>query len=224
MRRSKLALFGWALLLGSLCWQCQPQTPPAEAPLQYADLFVRYLAAEQELKAQAHFAATDSVEITETLQFPGGVAFLGSNMEARPIRYTTTRTLDFVSPLRFTFRPEKEAEAVTLSLDFDPITDFEVTQASLADGIRLQLNEPLAADELLVLFFTDSTQRARTIERLGPSESRQIFVPAPAFVDYPAGPYQLYLVKHKEQTRTEPGFRAHWVVEYYTEQQAVSLQ
>lgn len=221
--RSKLVLLGCTLLLASLCWQCQPETPE-DTPILYADFFVRYLAADQELKAQAYFAETDSVQIRETLQFPGGLAFLGSGMEARPLRYTTTRTLDFVSPLRFSFRPEKEAEVIDLAIEFTPVTNFEITQASLADGIRLQLNAPLAADELLVLFFTDSTQQARTIERLGPSESRQIFVPAPAFVDYPAGPYQLYLVKHKEQTRTENGFRTHWVIEYYTEQQEVNLE
>jgi hypothetical protein len=208
---------------------CQ-SPPPAAAPPVQANLSVRYLAAEQELRGQASLLRGDSLASAAPLSPPGGVSFLGSAMEERRlpgnvIRYTSIRQGPLPDPLRFSFRLSPADELREIELTLTPIDTLAVTRASRAEGLTFIFSGGLQAEEELLLLFTDADRQARTILLPGPITRPAYTVPAAALSEFTAGPYQLYLVKKSNTTRELPdGIIVHQSLEYYSEEVSLIME
>ncbi|MEM1214250.1 MAG: hypothetical protein AAGJ82_01100 [Bacteroidota bacterium] len=220
-----LLLFVYCLVCGVAC---SPTSSEPEATPVFADFYVRYLADAQQLRAQAKFKTGDSLAVAQPLPFPRGVAFQGSNLQekslASVLRYESSRTLAYTTPLRFTFQLPEQTEQTTIEVDMVGLDTFTITQASVQDGLRLEINTELKDSESLVLFFTNPDGEARTIIRQGPSRLKQLFIAPDALVHFVPGDYRMYIVKRQlvEEQQGELSYQA--IVEYYTKEVAFAIE
>jgi len=102
----RYALLSCALLL--LAAGCSFKDKPQGPPQYHAELYVRFLAPEQLLSAQAHFYALESGKNARAIQLEKGAAFNGSGMEFRNpapqfMRYHYEQRTGFPAELRFSF-------------------------------------------------------------------------------------------------------------------------
>ena len=213
-----------SMLLLSLSWSCQNrQLQQEQGPQLYAELFVRYLQSERELKAVATFFEGDSLASALPKTFTGGVAFQGSGMETRPlpggtVRYNLQRQADYAEafPFRFTNEGGKQQE---YSLAMTPLDTFFVVdgKASKTQGMVLYAKGgELQADESLVFFFSDTQNRAATFTISGPHQGEEYRISRQQLKDLSPGPHYMYLVKKKRTTEEKGKLSVLADVEFYT--------
>jgi len=216
-----------AIILSLLLWQCQGTATTTNTPTVFARFNIRYLAEDQQLRGQAELFSGDSSSVAQPLAIVGGVAFLGSGTQEKrlpgAIRYEITLRVPYLSPTNFSFQlPQREA-LTQVQLDMAGLDNFEVMQASKAQGLRLRVKGGLEAGESLLLLFTDPNQEARTIVRPGPLNQEGLFIPPDALLHFIHGAYRVYLVKSKETEVTIDNFHYQASVEYYTQEQVFNL-
>ena len=218
--------------LGSYCLlcilfssSCQSEQAVAEQ-LSYTGSFnVRYLAESSELRGQATIYAPDST----TVLLEKGLAFMSSGTQLKQLprqvnRYDGKQRIPYTSPLRFDFTLPEQTTITQVSLAMLGISDFSITSASKADGLRLDIDGNIKADESLLLLLTDSNQELRTIVRPGPLSTESLFIPADAIALFTPGDYRLYLVKSKKITgKTDDGFEYNFAIEFYTREKNFTL-
>lgn len=219
------------LIIGTLLLiaNCRSDDAANERPSLQAGLFVRYLAPERQLKGQASFMRADTAASAQPLRLPGGVAFMGSGMQARElpgdlVRYTTTLTAAYPTPLRFSFTPENGGEQRIIELSMSPLDSFAVVGIpSLAAGITLYLASGLQDDESLVCLFTAPDQQARTIIREGPLAAGELLLPPASLTHFTTGDYRLYLVKKQDRQFTQGDLSISSAIEYYTKEIGLTI-
>lgn len=208
---------------------CQSPATSEEPPV-HANLYVRYLESDGELRGQASFFRGDSLETAVPLQLPGGVSFMSSGMKMRELpgkvyRYSASLPVSFRGPFRFAYRLRPDEEPRILSIDMAPIDSFRVLRAGLEDGLAFDLYGSLNEEEELLLLFTDEAQQVKTVLVTGPHAPGELRVPADALVGFRPGPYQLYLVKKLNRTaEAEDGTLIHQAIEYYTAEVGFKLR
>lgn len=213
--------FSICLLAGALFSCGAPQAEEAP-PHRIADFFIRYLAAEQQLKAYASFYEGDSLPTATPLAMAGGVQFIGNPMEKRTlpefgIRYTATRTGNYRDQFGFTFTDDTgHLEEYVLSMT--PVDSFAFQAApSKSRGATLLVeNGALKAGETLILFFSTPDNKAHTIEFAGPTTAAGYPLTPDQLMELPAGPLQLYLVKKMAAVEESPEATVVKAMEYYT--------
>lgn len=222
-KKNPLFLFALILVAGFLS-HCQAPTENVQENEIRASFYVRYLADALQLKGQATFFQSDST----VLKIPTGVAFMGSGSKEQELpgqltRYESNLQTPFQSDLRFNFKLPGNEELSEVKLNMSGLPGFRVVESSKSSGLKLELDGELAANETLLLLFTDPNQEARTVLRPGPLTQDQLFVPAEGLQHFIPGEYRLYLVKQTEQTGQGTGFEYSFSVEYYTAEEAFTL-
>ena len=209
------------LLTALLCSCSAPQTEEAP-PHRFADLFVRYLEGEKELKAYASFYEGDTLRTATPIAINGGVQFIGKAMEKRTlpefgIRYTATHTGNYRDQFGFT-HAGREGHLEEYLLSMTPVDSFAFEgPPSKQRGATLTVeNGTLEAGETLVLFFFGPDNKAYTIDIEGPSAGAAYPLAPDQLRDMPTGPLQLYLVKKRSTVEKGPAITVSKAMEYYT--------
>ncbi len=204
---------------------CGTEQATEDQPKLAANFYVRYLAENQELRGQASFFQEDST----TLAFPGGVSFMGSGTQQKQLpngllRYEGKMRVPFQNPTRFAFKLPGQEAPTEVKLSMAGIDQFSINSASLSEGLRLSLNSTLAADESLLLLFTDPNQEVRTIVRPGPLTQADLFIPADAVALFIPGDYRMYLVKSKQIKMQIKGLDYEASIEFYSLEKEFELK
>ena len=212
-------------VMGMLFSGCGAEQATEHRSKLAANFYVRYLAENQELRGQASFFQEDST----TLAFPGGVSFMGSGTLKKElpnglVRYEGKMRVPFQNPTRFTFQLPGQEAATEVNFSMDGIDQFSINSASISEGLRLDVNSTLAADESLLLLFTDPNQEVRTIVRPGPLERAELFIPADAVALFTPGDYQIYLVKSRQIKGQTEGLDYEASLEFYSMEKAFVLK
>lgn len=190
-----------------------------------ANFYVRYLAENQELRGQASFFQEDST----TLVFQEGVSFMGSGTLKKElpnglVRYEGKMRVPFQNPTRFTFKLPGQEVPTEINFSMVGIDQFSINSASISEGLRLNVNSTLAADESLLLLFTDPNQEVRTIVRPGPLERTELFIPADAVALFTPGDYRMYLVKSRQLKAHTEGLDYEASIEFYSTEKEFKLE
>jgi len=222
--QNKYLISGVLLLLLALGWGCgNGNNQTEQGPRIYAELFVRYLQSEREIKATATFFEGDSLANAAPKTFQGGVAFQGSGMEARQLpggatRYNLQRAADYAEAFPFRFKDD-DGQTLEYALSMVPLDTFFIAnnQASKNQGMVLYAKGGELQDgESLVFFFSDAQNRAVTFTIPGPHRGEEYRLTRQQLKDLAVGPHYMYLVK-KRRTAEERGKLSVLAdVEYYT--------
>ncbi|MCP3929173.1 MAG: hypothetical protein GY705_08745, partial [Bacteroidetes bacterium] len=188
----------------------------------FAELYVRYLENEKELKAQVVFFKGDSLENAQPASTDGRISFQGSEMLSRNLNGNTIRhTISFQSDYQetFTFQfQDLSSQIRKYEAGMSPIEGFIVKdQISLSNGMQLILKgEKLSRDESLVLLFSNEKHQAHSIIVEGPTESIELDIPAHQVKEFPIGNGTLYLVKKQTRPIKENYVSGTSTIEFYT--------
>lgn len=210
---------------------CQPDTEPKQTgPSTYANLFVRYIAPQGQLKATAAFREGDSLATAQPAEIPGGVTYQGQQLEPRQlpgqqIRYQLDTRTAFPSEHRFGFKAA-DGEMREAVLQLDPIDSFAIISgtASLSRGMRVYIeNERIEEGESIVLLFSDADNKATTITLTNPIVQDTFPVAAIRLRKLQPGPHRVYLVKKQHREIDLKGAKAIADIEYYTAEQPFNV-
>ncbi|MCB9273707.1 MAG: hypothetical protein H6564_06675 [Lewinellaceae bacterium] len=215
----------------ALSTACRQNKEEQKGPQLFADLYVRYLQAEEELKATATFFEGDSIETASPKILTGGASFQGSGMEPRPlpggtVRYTLQRNGDYAASFPFRFKNNNGLQQ-EYSLSMAPIDTFYIhgAKASKSQGMSAYADGgQLQAGESLVFLFSDAQNQAFSFTLNGPLATTEIKVPPSQLESLKPGPYQLYLVKKKRSTEVKPGLAVLANIEFYTRTVEVEVE
>ena len=217
-----------SLLCLTLWTSCQP-SPSQSGPRLYGELYVRYLASERQLKAEASFLEGDSLADARPVSFEQGISFLGSGMVPRSLpgevtRYQYQEKLDYPESFRFGLIPP-QGERVEVEFSMEPLGDFTIDgEVSKTSGFTLRAQgSTLSDEESLILLFSDANNKANTIILKGPSEKIQHTFLGKQLSGFALGKHQLYLVKKRQSTLENDWLSANAVIEYYTAIQQVDI-
>lgn len=210
----------------SLLFACEsgPSTPTdGSAPPFFADLYIRYIAPQQQYTASASFRQGDSLATANSLLLPKPVLFQAEEMKARQLpqditRYRVDKTGAYQERSTFTYTlPDGQRTPFELALP--PIDSFEVIggKASLEKGMELYLHgTPLQEGERLVLLFTNAANEAESITLPGPQFEDTIKLHPLRLRKLSPGPHSLYLVRKVSRDTQLAKVRVRSAVEFYS--------
>jgi hypothetical protein len=224
-------LFAFLCLTGISLSSCQQDTGPEQtAPSTYANLFVRYIAPQGQLKVTAAFREGDSIATAQPVEIPGGVTYQGQQMEARQlpgqqVRYLLDTRSAFAKEHQFKFKAANgTTQEVTLQLA--PIDSFSIIggTASLSNGMKLYIKDERIEDgQSIVLLFSDENNKATTITLTNPAVQDTFPIAALRLRKLQPGPHRVYLVKKQHQEIDLKGTKAIADIEYYTAEQPFNV-
>ena len=219
------------VLLATVFSSCQQDAQPQDGqPCIYANLFVRYIAPQAQLKVTAAFREGDSINTAQPIEIPGGVKYQGQSLESRmlpgqQVRYIMDSKTPFATEHRFLFKDTNGKEQ-DLSLTLAPIDEFGVIggSASLSEGMKLFIKgEQIEQDESIVLLFSDAENRATTITLTNPAARDTFPIAGVRLRKLKPGPHKIYLVKKQHQVIDLNGIQTTADIEYYTAEQAFQV-
>jgi hypothetical protein len=196
------------------------QQKPAEK--LFIDFFVRYLAEDSQLKAQASFSTGISPDESRPKQIAGGVSFQSSgmverNLLSKVIRYELERESEYIGDFPFQFKAD-DGKQRAYNLTMTPINDFFLKgDISISKGMTLVVNGGLIkANEQLVLLFSDDESRAYSITLTGPAKTIEFTLSPEQTAPLRPGPGQLYLVKRQDNQQENEEISLVSSIEFYT--------
>jgi len=213
------ALIAAAILLPA----CREERPEEKAKHLFAEFFVRYLQAEQEIKAHVSFFEGDTIQSAAPKSFAGGAAFQGNSMKARSlpggtIRYTFEQRGNYADTFQLRFRDDSGQDR-EIAAAMAPVDSFAIAggQASRSGGMTLYAKGgKLNPGESMVLLFSDENDKAYTIMLTGPSAGEEYRIPAAKVETLNPGKHTLYLVKKKRASEKGDTLSILADIEYYT--------
>ncbi len=203
----------------------------AEGESFFADLFVRYLEEEGQLKATATFFKGDSLPAARSWQASSDVLFDGRPMKERNIQGSLVRYI-----LELNSRPDKNsfqlglrdesAPPLELAVSLDPIQAFSIQgAASRSEGIHIDVqNGQLNEHQSLVFLFSDAENKAHSVTVPGPHQGNLYFLSPQRIADWPEGKGQLYLVKKSNLKQKAGEWEVLLQTEYYTDTQELIMR
>lgn len=221
----------FALFIGLLIASCDSSQSQKERTVQssqeekdtstilYADLYMRYMAENNSVKAQANFKEGLDLKTAQNKKFKGGVSFQGSGMEEKNlqgklIRYEANRYGDLTPPYRFGFDVNGQGKKI-FNANISAIGNFEIKQhdkyltISCTDG-------KLTKEEHLVVLFSDKDNTAASVVIPGPSTSNSHNIMLEQIQQLASGDCKVYLVKKRLEKRKEENLDLRIDTEYYT--------
>ncbi len=222
MRRHHTAFF--ALVLFLLAGSCRETGSMPQKPAEklFIDFFVRYLAEESQLKAQASFSEGVSPDESRPKQITGGVSFQNSgmqerNLQSKVIRYELERESEYIGDFPFQFKAD-DGKQKAYNLKMTPIKDFFLKgDISISKGMTLVVNGGLIkANEQLVLLFSDEENRAYSITLTGPAKTIEFTLSPEQTAALRPGPGKLYLVKRQDNQEENEEISLVSSIEFYT--------
>ncbi|NBC06022.1 MAG: hypothetical protein GVY26_02405 [Bacteroidetes bacterium] len=215
-----------ALLFLNACQDAPAPKDEEPAALLFADLYVRYIAPQQQCTASASFRQGDSLKTAQPISLPQPVQFESEEMNAHALPQGLTRyRLDNTSPYQprntFTFSPPG-GQPTSYQLQLPAVDSFDIIggSASLSDGMKLYLHgQPLQEGERLVLLFSDAQNKAESITLPGPQFDDTIKLHPLRLRKLSPGPHTLYLVRKVSRDTQLSGIRLRAAAEYYSDSQ-----
>lgn len=201
---------------------CNQQENPITQPSVFEDYFVRYLAPEQKLKAQAIFALGDSISVAVPFVPFGGVAFMSSGMEMKKIneqmiRYSSETSAEYQNVFKFRYK-NPAGDFAPYEISMTPIEDFFIkSKVSKSSGLDLVINGGLLSpQESLVFLFSDQNNVAASYTLSGPTKDIEFHLPPNSLKNLTPGNGKLYLVKKIIKNESLDHRQIHAEIEYYT--------
>lgn len=211
-----------ALLLPLLVWLAACQSEEAPRTTWLAELYVRYLVPESQVKAEATFMAGDSVATARPLSLGGDVRFNGHTMGRRQvadklIRYNYENVGLQPDTVAFAWPHPFRRHTLELRRPMPRIDSFRLSANE--EAFQLTLLPPLQADEQVVVMLLDSLQRATSLTAIGPQGATfSLARPAPNDQEAPqATPLQYYLVRKRLRIEQVADGRVTLILETYSE-------
>lgn len=210
------------VILLTFCFSCaSPNTEDAKTTL-FADLYVRYLESERQLKAQASFMEGDSISNAKLVRLPK-VTFQDKELRERDlpnigVRYMLQQNgVEAQKDYIFKFQP-KDCPEVEQTISLLPIGNFAIRDGiQKSKGMTLVMDEPtLTANESLVLLFSDQNNKAVSLEIKGPSNAKEIHFTPKQIQSLSLGKGQLYLVKKQISEEQKKDMEVQVAIEYYS--------
>ena len=208
-----------SILLFSSCKDLSKQEVPLHLYTQY---YIRYLAPQQQLKAEVSFMEGEAPPSAQPKTFLGGVSFMGNKMELQELqndqqRYVHTSTIPY--PELFNFQYQNNGDLQNNQLSMQPIRQFRVRKPfSKSQGLELVVQDDLLrGNESLVLLFADAQNQAFAHTIQGPGRDSVFSISADALTGLPTGPSTLYLVKRLERIQEQNRQSITTTIEYYTD-------
>jgi len=209
---------------------CGPAEPQEVQPKFFAELFIRYLETEREYKAQAVFLTGDSLPVARPKFLPGSVRFVDRGMNKRELgldsyRYDLVLGGDYAERNKFRF-PDEKGQAREFALKMSPVGGFALEHPlKISAGLRLTLkDQPLAADESLLLLFTDDKQQSFSVDIAGPSGSSTYQIPSERLGGLKAGTHELYVVKKQTRKASRRNLEVLSTVEFYSRAISIAIE
>lgn len=218
----RFTLFFIAFFLICFFSACNQLESPVKDTILFESYFIRYLASEQQIKAQAIFAEGDTITNTFPKSFAGGVSFFSSGMTERRIsdkliRFEETRKMPY--PKNFIFKYKNDDNISTPYIArMSPIEDFFVQKnVNKSTGVDIVVKgELLKSNQSLIFLFSDTDNVAASIEVKGPVSSTTFHLPAKKLSNLNQGKGKLYLVKKQFSVETTSNRKIDSAIEYYT--------
>lgn len=215
--------FFYCLLFSLFFQNCQNNSKQQETHL-FAEYFVRYLETEKELKANATFLEGDTLKSARPKTYLGGVQFQGNEMTLKKpstgvSRYTWLQNqVDYYQPLTFTYLDDEGlAQSFSIAMSQPGPFQFYKNRISKKEGIQMLIeNGALAADESLVVFFTDADFKAAILNLRGPHEGNEYYFTPTQVSSLQTGLNEVYLVKKKHLVQKSETQTIIADVEFYT--------
>jgi hypothetical protein len=200
-----------------------------QEPKIYGSFFVRYMEQGRQIKAHANFYEGDTLATARPKTWTGGVAFLGSSMDARDlqgsgIRYVAERQMDFLSKCVFRFTDEKgKMQEVRMDACSMSQAEFKQPASKQAGLIFSYSGEKLKAGESIVFLLTDEQNQTKTLQFQGPQSSNEIVLTTDMAASVPLGKLQAYAVRTRKTELKQGRFDYLLESEYYTKATAIEV-
>lgn len=212
-----LAVVSWVLVPG-----CKTESGETTKKQVFADLFVRYFAEDQSLKAQALFFEGENLEAATPIEPSGSVSFQGTAMEkkelqASVIRFEVDRNQAFSgdAPFRFQLDGGKWEE---VNLKMEGLADFFIRDnPRLGEGLTvIAKGAVLEKEESLVVMLADENRKSAAYELKGPAAASEIRIPPSRLTGLQAGVWAIYLVKKRHEVVERGKLTVYADQEYYS--------
>ena len=206
---------------------CQNNNQAPAGPKQSLNLYVRLMAQENNISAQAEMKNPEGVAV----EIPGGIRFQGTNMRLIPMQgmqYQHSFAARFIPEIQFDWGGGKlPAEQVKSS--FPQAADFHFSRAivdrSKPDTLRWE-GGPLGKGESLVCLWEHLGSRNTVpmeISSTGPLS--EIIFPSSKLKELePAGNWSLYLVRKRLQKAETEGTQVNIICEYYSQTDTLTVK
>lgn len=218
-----LLLITLLAISASSCLSDGPAAAGQTGPQLFAELFIRYIEPQGQLKATASFLKGDSLATAQPTGLQGGLRLQGQLMPPRylpnnVVRYQRIAKQPYDTTYTFSFTGLSGAP-LSVPLQMPTPGSFRIKEgkASLTDGFTLQVdNGQLSEQESLVLLFSDAQSRASTITLTGPLNKNEFAIAGARLHRLRPGPHTLYLVRKKRSLARADGLTVAADLEFYT--------
>lgn len=194
----------------------------ASSEKMMSDYYIRYLASEKQIKAEASFSKADTSQNFMPYKVEGDVKFQGKNMGHRElpdktIRYNFENYIEYPSKFTFEFRNSSGKNQKQV-LELPPLVNFAIQgDVSQKNGGILSLEDNEFQDgESIVMLLSDLRTNTITIEFNLTAESSSLEIPSARLLELEPGAIRMYLVRKKIQTIEEKAMVINSTIEYYS--------
>lgn len=216
------AILPGLFLVAVLAAGCKRNEPPADGPVQFVEIFVRYLTPENEYKAQVMFLEGDSLGAAQPKRLPGGLSWDGSAMREKPVgsgvfRYELIKAGPYKPRHKFEFS-DNQGLRRSLTAEMHPITGFRIgpSISRSADATLRLEGKPLAEGETLLLLFTNAQGATHSLSFKGPAASNTFTLKREMLDALEPGKHELYLIRQQQRETRQQQRVVYSTVEWYS--------
>lgn len=218
------------LCIVSACDSTSKSAPEKKDKKVFTNLYIRYLEAEKELRAEAQFKIGDSLHLASSMSLENNIFFQGGAMEKRNINkniiYRSLRAhLDYDEVYNFQFQ-DLQKVPYSVDLNMSPVSYFHFkTPVYKSKGMQLTLNKRLQRGESIVLLFTGENNNSGSLTLNGPSKDSILSFRPAQLQSLPSVKGSVYLVK-KKQTSQKLGehYFINALIEFYSKEKLIEIR
>lgn len=219
-----------ALILSITIFSCKNDRAGSSAPsVLKANLYIRYLADDNSVKAEAVFLESSSDTAVRPKDFDN-VVFQGRPMDARDlgdrgIRFSAEISEAYAGDYFFEFG-DKGAEKRTVKISMPALDAFDFEgKVSKSAGAKLNLAGAVFSNtESLVLLFSDKNNQTGAVEIPNLSGMKNLQILPQALISLHPGENDVYLVKKQNRQFSENGVAVNATIEFYTKTKKVMVE
>lgn len=205
-------------------------TNPEKAKKRALNCYVRYLAAEGQLRAEAVLKETTAAGQAQPVEMTGGIRYQGKDMQVMPvmgITYRIDKSGGFAPRHVFSWKNAKD-QPLEFSLDMRPIHKFGFGSKTIRRDQAATFTwegEALDKTESLVFLWENTTRNSTVpMEVYNSGGMNRLDFPAAKLAELQPGQWTLYLVRKKINTQTIDGMEATGISEYYSSTDTIFVQ
>lgn len=212
-------------------WSCQSNNTSPDIPIEplQAEVYLRYLETEQQLKAEISFTTVDSTKESKPKKMDE-VLFQKLAMQEKKIknnyRYQLSRIVSLSEQFDFEY-DNKGKNAAVPSISINPIEDFFIQGNQISKSTKNTIafkGKLLKANESLILLFSDSNNKVTTVAIAGPSSDLGITLYPAQIKGLKLGKGSLYMVRRQRIEEKNNDFTLTGLTEYYTKVIEVQIE